>query len=154
MGIRPSQHATLACYVDPIFQARVLVNPGINTLQGLKRLLTRGCSPNPSLACHAARLIASSAGRHLTRLPIAPSIGKLIVTGAALGCLGPALIIGAGLSHRDPFILPSDKRMEANSSKRKFSGNSQSDHLALLAAFEAKHPCFLLSPLARVYSCW
>jgi HrpA-like RNA helicase len=39
-------------------------------------------------------------GRHLAMLPLDPHLGKLLVMGAALGCLAPALVSHLGhLSH-------------------------------------------------------
>ena len=37
-------------------------------------------------------------GRHLALLPLEPRLGKLLVMGACLGCLAPALVRRAGLS--------------------------------------------------------
>lgn len=78
----------------------------------------------------------SPLGRHLATLPMDPRIGKMLLMGAVFQCLGPALTIAAALAHRDPFVLPIDRKEEADEARRKFAGDSFSDHVALLRAFE------------------
>lgn len=50
------------------------------------------------------------AGRYLSKLPMEPKLGKMLVLGAILGCLDPILTVAAGLSVRDPFLTPLDKK--------------------------------------------
>ncbi|KAM5559305.1 DExH-box ATP-dependent RNA helicase DExH1 [Rosa sericea] len=82
-------------------------------------------------------------GRHLCTLPLDPNIGKMLLMGSIFQCLNPALTIAAALAHRDPFILPIDRKEEADAAKRSFAGDSFSDHIAVVKAFEgwkdAKH---------------
>ncbi|KAL5545697.1 hypothetical protein UlMin_005384 [Ulmus minor] len=75
-------------------------------------------------------------GRHLCTLPLDPNIGKMLLMGSIFQCLTPALIIAAALAHRDPFVLPIDRKEQADAAKRSFAGDSCSDHIALLKAFE------------------
>ncbi|GMN39573.1 hypothetical protein TIFTF001_008810 [Ficus carica] len=75
-------------------------------------------------------------GRHLCSLPLEPNIGKMLLMGSIFQCLNPALTIAAALAHRDPFVLPIDRKEEADAAKRSFAGDSCSDHIALLKAFE------------------
>ncbi|CAI0402208.1 unnamed protein product [Linum tenue] len=75
-------------------------------------------------------------GRHLCTLPMDPNIGKMLLIGSIFQCLGPALTIAAGLAHRDPFVLPIDRKHEADAAKRSFAGDSCSDHIALVKAFQ------------------
>lgn len=75
-------------------------------------------------------------GRHLCNLPVDPNIGKLLLMGCVFQCLSPALTIAAALAHRDPFVLPIDRKREADAAKRSFAGDSCSDHIALVKAFE------------------
>lgn len=75
-------------------------------------------------------------GRHLCTLPLDPNIGKMLLMGSIFQCLNPALTIAAALAHRDPFILPINRKEEANDAKKSFAGDSCSDHVALLKAFE------------------
>ncbi|TXG58128.1 hypothetical protein EZV62_015957 [Acer yangbiense] len=75
-------------------------------------------------------------GRHLCSLPVDPNIGKMLLIGAIFQCLNPALTIAAAVAHRDPFVLPLNRKEEADAAKRSFAGDSCSDHIALLKAFE------------------
>jgi len=42
----------------------------------------------------------------------------MLITAAALGCLSPALTIAAGMAYKDPFVLPIDKKGEADAVRR------------------------------------
>ncbi|XP_062166386.1 DExH-box ATP-dependent RNA helicase DExH1 isoform X2 [Alnus glutinosa] len=75
-------------------------------------------------------------GRHLCTLPLDPNIGKMLLMGSIFQCLNPALTIATALAHRDPFVLPINRKEEADAAKRSFAGDSCSDHIALLKAFE------------------
>lgn len=39
-----------------------------------------------------------------------PKLGKMLILGAILNCLDPILTIVAGLSVRDPFLMPLEKK--------------------------------------------
>lgn len=43
-------------------------------------------------------------------LPVDPKLGKMLIMGAIFRCFDPALTIVSGLSVRDPFLLPQDKK--------------------------------------------
>lgn len=75
-------------------------------------------------------------GRHLCTLPLDPNIGKMLLMGAFFKCLNPALTIAAALTYRNPFVLPLNRKEEADEVKRSFAGDSCSDHIALLKAYE------------------
>ena len=49
-------------------------------------------------------------GRYLTMLPMEPKLGKMLILGAILNCLDPVVTVVAGLSVRDPFLTPLDKK--------------------------------------------
>ncbi|KAJ3694362.1 hypothetical protein LUZ60_009842 [Juncus effusus] len=74
-------------------------------------------------------------GRHLSMLPVEPKLGKMLIYGAIFNCLDPILTIVAGLSVRDPFLTPFDKKEQADSAKMQYS-KDYSDHLALVRAYE------------------
>ncbi|XP_042000081.1 DExH-box ATP-dependent RNA helicase DExH3-like [Salvia splendens] len=79
-------------------------------------------------------------GRHLSMLPVEPKLGKMLIYGAIFNCLDPIMTIVAGLSVRDPFLMPFDKKDLAESAKAQFSARGFSDHLALVRAFDGwKH---------------
>lgn len=43
-------------------------------------------------------------------LPVEPKLGKMLILGAIFNCLDPVLTIVSGLSVRDPFLTPFDKK--------------------------------------------
>ncbi|XP_050379007.1 DExH-box ATP-dependent RNA helicase DExH3 [Argentina anserina] len=75
-------------------------------------------------------------GRHLSMLPVEPKLGKMLILGAIFNCLDPIMTIVAGLSMRDPFMMPYDKKDLAESAKAQFAGRDSSDHLALIRAYD------------------
>ncbi|XP_015579120.2 DExH-box ATP-dependent RNA helicase DExH5, mitochondrial isoform X2 [Ricinus communis] len=74
-------------------------------------------------------------GKYLTMFPMQPKLGKMLILGAIFNCLDPVLTIVAGLSVRDPFLTPMDKKDLAEAAKSQFSCD-YSDHLALVRAYE------------------
>ena len=75
-------------------------------------------------------------GQHLARMPLDARIGKILIYGALLGCLEPALTIAAAMSlSRSPFLSPMDRRQEAQQARKPFC-TERSDHMALLRAYE------------------
>lgn len=80
--------------------------------------------------------VVHSAGKHLSELPIDPRLGKMLLMGATFQCLGPILTIAAGLSHKDPFSIPGTHKWAALEAKLALAGNTESDHVALVRAFE------------------
>ncbi|KAG8366677.1 hypothetical protein BUALT_Bualt17G0104400 [Buddleja alternifolia] len=74
-------------------------------------------------------------GQYLTILPMEPKLGKMLILGAIFNCLDPILSVVAGLSVRDPFLAPMDKKDLAEAAKAQFS-RDYSDHLALVRAYE------------------
>ncbi|KAG8136062.1 putative ATP-dependent RNA helicase DHX36 protein [Naja naja] len=75
-------------------------------------------------------------GVHLARLPVEPHIGKMILFGALFCCLDPVLTIAAGLSFKDPFVIPLGKEKLADARRKELSRNSKSDHLTVVNAFK------------------
>ncbi len=60
----------------------------------------------------------------------------MLLMGATFQCLGPILTIAAGLSHKDPFSMPGTHKWAALEAKLALAGNTESDHVALMRAFE------------------
>uniref|UniRef100_A0A6V7QXA0 Helicase C-terminal domain-containing protein n=1 Tax=Ananas comosus var. bracteatus TaxID=296719 RepID=A0A6V7QXA0_ANACO len=80
-------------------------------------------------------------GRYLSMLPVDPKLGKMLIMGAVFRCLDPILTVVSGLSVRDPFLLPQDKKDVRNialagTAKSRFSAKDYSDHMALVRAYE------------------
>ncbi|KAE9597508.1 hypothetical protein Lal_00030035 [Lupinus albus] len=75
-------------------------------------------------------------GRKLSMLPVEPKLGKMLILGAIFKCLDPIMTVVAGLSLKDPFMMPADKKDLAESSKAHFAGRAYSDHLTLIRAYE------------------
>ncbi|CAN1796378.1 DExH-box ATP-dependent RNA helicase DExH5, mitochondrial [Linum perenne] len=74
-------------------------------------------------------------GQYLTMLPVEPKLGKMLLLGAIFNCLDPIVTVVAGLSVRDPFLTPLDKKDLAEAAKAQFS-RDYSDHMALVRAFD------------------
>ncbi|XVE52389.1 hypothetical protein DITRI_Ditri02bG0118400 [Diplodiscus trichospermus] len=75
-------------------------------------------------------------GKFLSMLPVDPKLGKMLIMGAIFRCFDPVLTIVSGLSVRDPFLLPQDKKDLAGTAKSRFSAKDYSDHMALVRAYE------------------
>lgn len=76
-------------------------------------------------------------GRLLSKLPILPVLGKMIILGVIFRCLSPMLVIGAAAGERPLFIDPiaDSGRRAAVASRRMYANGEFSDHLAMLNAF-------------------
>lgn len=48
----------------------------------------------------------------------------MLLMGSIFQCLDPALTIAASLAHRNPFVLPINKKEEADIAKKYFAGDS------------------------------
>jgi ATP-dependent helicase HrpA len=77
-------------------------------------------------------------GRELARLPVDPSIGRMVLQSIHENALPEVLVIAAGLSIQDPRERPSDKQQEADHAHRQFL-EPDSDFLALLNIWNAFH---------------
>ncbi|XP_007010588.2 PREDICTED: DExH-box ATP-dependent RNA helicase DExH3 [Theobroma cacao] len=78
----------------------------------------------------------TSLGKFLSMLPVDPKLGKMLIMGAIFCCFDPVLTIVSGLSVKDPFLLPQDKKDLAGTAKSRFSAKDYSDHMALVRAYE------------------
>lgn len=74
-------------------------------------------------------------GRILSRLPLRPRLGKMVVLGVLFKCLDPMIVIGAAAEGPGLFRRPLDRRQEARRSHQTFDEHN-SDHLALYSAFK------------------
>lgn len=77
-------------------------------------------------------------GRTLSRLPVDPRIGRMIVAADEERCLGDVLIIAAALEVRDPRLRPPEKRDAADEAQKRFV-HEESDFLTYLNIWDFYH---------------
>ncbi len=77
-------------------------------------------------------------GRDLARLPIDPTLGRMLLQAQSEHATRELLIIAAGLSIQDPRERPLDQREAADTAHRRFV-HPQSDFLTLLNVWNAVH---------------
>jgi ATP-dependent helicase HrpA len=75
-------------------------------------------------------------GARLAKLPLDPRLGRILLAGAAEGCIVEAAIIVAALSVPDPRDRPADKSTQADQKHALFR-DEQSDFLSLLKLWNA-----------------
>ncbi|MBL9201837.1 MAG: ATP-dependent RNA helicase HrpA [Opitutaceae bacterium] len=80
-------------------------------------------------------------GRELARLPVDPTVGRMILQARSEKALREVAIIAAGLSIQDPRERPMDKQQQADAAHRRFV-HPDSDFLTLLNIWEAFHDEF------------
>lgn len=80
-------------------------------------------------------------GRELARLPVDPTIGRMILQARREKALQEVLVIAAGLSIQDPRERPLDKQAQADTAHRRFL-HPDSDFLTLLNIWESYHDEF------------
>eukprot|EP01098_Paradermamoeba_levis_P009357 TRINITY_DN388_c1_g1_i1.p2 TRINITY_DN388_c1_g1~~TRINITY_DN388_c1_g1_i1.p2 ORF type:complete len:652 (+),score=191.73 TRINITY_DN388_c1_g1_i1:2196-4151(+) len=76
-------------------------------------------------------------GNYLAKMPTDPKIGKMILFGLLFRCLDSALTIAGCIGYRDPYVLPMNKKADADEVHRTFEEKGHSDHLAYLRAFDS-----------------
>lgn len=80
----------------------------------------------------------TSIGRELARLPVDPTVGRMILQARAEKALREVLVIASGLSIQDPRERPMDKQQQADAAHRRFV-HPDSDFLTLLNIWETFH---------------
>ena len=83
----------------------------------------------------------TTVGRELARLPVDPTVGRMILQARTEKALREVLVIAAGLSIQDPRDRPMDKQQAADAAHRRFA-HQDSDFLTLLNIWEAFHDEF------------
>ncbi|HEY0944467.1 MAG TPA: ATP-dependent RNA helicase HrpA [Opitutaceae bacterium] len=83
----------------------------------------------------------TAVGRVLARLPVDPTVGRMILQARSEKCVREALVIAAGLSIQDPRERPLDKQQQADAAHRRFA-HPDSDFLTLLNIWEDYHDEF------------
>jgi ATP-dependent RNA helicase DHX36 len=76
-------------------------------------------------------------GLLLSKLPIHPSLGKMVVLGLIFKCLDPTLILGAAAEARSLSLggIGGEAKARIIATRRSYAGEDLSDHMATLAAF-------------------
>ena len=77
-------------------------------------------------------------GRRLSRLPVDPRIGRMILAAIEEGCLHEMLIIAAALEVQDPRERPLEKQEAADKAHAQFA-DEQSDFLSYLKIWDFYH---------------
>ncbi|MBL9211431.1 MAG: DUF3418 domain-containing protein, partial [Opitutaceae bacterium] len=95
----------------------------------------------PSTAPAALPRALSAIGRELARLPVDPTVGRMILQARTEKALREVLVIAAGLSIQDPRERPMDKQQQADAAHRRFI-HPDSDFLTLLNIWDAFHDEF------------
>lgn len=73
-------------------------------------------------------------GYHLSKLPIDPQAGKMILMAALFSCIDPVLSVAACLSFKDPFFVPLGREDEVHEVKDMFAAGEKSDHFVYIEA--------------------
>jgi ATP-dependent helicase HrpA len=93
-----------------------------------------------SNATEAARQL-TPVGRELARLPVDPTVGRMILQARSEKAVREVLVIASGLSIQDPRERPMEAREKADLAHRRFN-HPDSDYLALLNIWDAYHDQF------------
>jgi ATP-dependent helicase HrpA len=80
--------------------------------------------------------VLTELGRRLSKLPLDPRLGRILLAGADEHCLEEVAIIAAALSVPDPRDRPADKQTQADQKHAPFK-DEQSDFLSLLKLWKA-----------------
>ncbi|MEZ5278728.1 MAG: ATP-dependent RNA helicase HrpA [Opitutaceae bacterium] len=80
----------------------------------------------------------TSIGRELARLPVDPTVGRMILQARREGVVAEVLVIASALSIQDPRERPAEARKEADEAHRRFT-HPDSDFLTLLKIWDAYH---------------
>ncbi|MBI5382911.1 MAG: ATP-dependent RNA helicase HrpA [Opitutae bacterium] len=100
-----------------------------------------GALEQPANEAEAASRALTPIGRELARLPVDPTVGRVILQAREEKCLREVLAIAAGLSIQDPRERPLDKQAAADAAHRRFA-HPDSDFLTLLNVWDAYHDEF------------
>ena len=110
------------------------IRAGYGLLEELGALDPAFEAPDPD----AASRPLTPLGRELARLPVDPTVGRMILQAREEKALHEVLVIAAGLSIQDPRDRPMDAREKADAAHRRFV-HPDSDFLTLLAIWETFH---------------
>ncbi len=95
----------------------------------------------PSSDLRPLSSVLTPVGRELARLPVDPTVGRMILQARAEKALREVVVIAAGLSIQDPRERPLDKQQQADTAHRRFR-HPDSDFLTLLNIWDTYHDEF------------
>lgn len=95
------------------------------------RYINDGFKLLEELGAVTAKRQMTASGRQLSKLPIDPRIGRMVIEGAKQGALREVLIIASALSVQDPRERPHDKK-QASDEKHRTYAHEESDFLTLV----------------------
>jgi hypothetical protein len=117
------------------FLSEAMDPPATETVQiAMERLKTLGAIAEVDDVASNDVEVLTPLGSLLSQLPLDPATGRMLVVGVTTKCLDPVLTAAACMSSRDPFIVPTGMRDEAQAARRNFCDSS--DHLAVLRAYQ------------------
>ncbi|MDO8543726.1 MAG: DUF3418 domain-containing protein [Opitutaceae bacterium] len=119
--------------------------------RGAEQTTRDAISPSPSslLPSPGESAELTAIGRELARLPVDPTVGRMILQARIERALREVVIIAAGLSIQDPRERPLDKQQQADTAHRRFT-HPDSDFLTLLNIWEAYHDEFAAMTQAKL----
>ena len=113
--------------------------PADNAIIGGYRLLAElGAVSSDDSARDGDTYRLTKLGYRLSRLPVDPTVGRMLLQAEVEKCLDEVLVIASGLSVQDPRERPADSTQEADEMHRKFT-HPESDFLTLLNIWNAYH---------------
>jgi len=77
-------------------------------------------------------------GRAMARLPVPPTVSRMLLQAQKEGALRETLVVAAGISIQDPRVRPVDQQKNADTEHRKFA-HPESDFLSLLNIWNTYH---------------
>ena len=98
------------------------LNHALEVLSSLSALDTQGC--------------LTTLGIQMAKVPIEPTLSKMLITSVDLGCSDEVLTIAAMLGEPNVFYRPKDKLKIADMQKARFN-HPTGDHLTLLAVYNS-----------------
>ena len=112
--------------------------PPENAIRGGYRLLSElGAIDSSESPADEARAL-TPLGKRLARLPVDPTVGRMLLQAGDEGAVPEVLVIAAGLSIQDPRERPAEAAAEADTAHRRFI-HKESDFLTLLNIWNAFH---------------
>ena len=124
----------LALRLGDIYAFPFLDPPGQQAIQGGFQLLAE-------LGAIDGKQKLTNLGREMARLPIAPTVSRMVLQAQKEGALREVLIIASAISIQDPRVRPLDQQQQADQEHRKFM-HKGSDFLTLLNIWNTYHDTF------------